>query len=279
MMVLDSYIHKWKLSEIAKIAETPTSVVFRARYRDQIAVLKILTAVGMKSEASGARTLRHFAGRGAVNVFESDDGAWLMEFAGDVDLKSLVCAARDEEADEIACDVLDLLHANSTLAPVGLRNLQQNFRALFEAEKSDTSIEIFRVAAQEARDLLSTTTDVVVLHGDVHHKNILFDSSRGWLAIDPQGLIGERTYDVANLFFNPDDLPDIVESRARIERQSETFSRRLNVSRERVLQMAFAYGCLSFAWSIEDGNPSKRRLRISQMVFESLRKLRSRVSI
>lgn len=161
------------------------------------------------------------ADHGAVHIFESDDGAWLMEFAGDLDLKSLVCEARDSEADEIACDVLDLLHANSTLAPVGLRTLQQNFRALFEAETSDLSTEIFRAGANEARDLLSAAGEVVVLHGDVHHKNILFGPSRGWLAIDPLGLIGEGTYDVANLFFNPDETErDIFETTQGFSRKS-----------------------------------------------------------
>jgi streptomycin 6-kinase len=51
---------------------------------------------------------------------------------------------------------------------------------------------ILRVAAETAADLLATQHDVVVLHGDVHHENVLGFGSRGWLAIDPKALVGER---------------------------------------------------------------------------------------
>jgi streptomycin 6-kinase len=40
--------------------------------------------------------------------------------------------------------------------------------------------------------LLTTQREKVVLHGDMHHGNVLNFGSRGWLAIDPKGLIGER---------------------------------------------------------------------------------------
>jgi hypothetical protein len=59
-----------------------------------------------------------------------------------------------------------------------------------------TSIRPFLVCRIERRD-------VVVLHGDMHHENILKFSSRGWLAIDPKGLVGERGFDYANIFCKP----------------------------------------------------------------------------
>jgi streptomycin 6-kinase len=62
---------------------------------------------------------------------------------------------------------------------------------------------ILRIAAETAADLLATQRDVVVLHGDMHHENILKFSSRGWLAIDPKGLVGERGFDYANIFCKP----------------------------------------------------------------------------
>ncbi|MFX5957215.1 aminoglycoside phosphotransferase family protein, partial [Acinetobacter baumannii] len=55
------------------------------------------------------------------------------------------------------------------------------------------------------RRLLSEPRDPVVLHGDIHHGNILDFGPRGWLAIDPKGLFGERDFDFVNLFRNPDE--------------------------------------------------------------------------
>jgi hypothetical protein len=48
------------------------------------------------------------------------------------------------------------------------------------------------------------TSQMMRLHGDIHHDNILDFGRRGWLAIDPKRLFGERGFDYANLFCNPD---------------------------------------------------------------------------
>ncbi len=47
------------------------------------------------------------------------------------------------------------------------------------------------------------------LHGDLHHENIMF-SSRGWLVIDPVGLVGEVGFGAANMFYDPADRDDLV---------------------------------------------------------------------
>ena len=63
---------------------------------------------------------------------------------------------------------------------------------------------ILRLAAATASSLLATQQDIVVLHGDMHHGNVLDFGARGWLAIDPKGLVGDRCFDYANMFCNPD---------------------------------------------------------------------------
>ena len=60
----------------------------------------------------------------------------------------------------------------------------------------------------------SDQRDVRVLHGDIHHHNIR-QSSRGWLAFDPKGLVGERTYDCANTLCNP-VMPELVHNETRL---------------------------------------------------------------
>ena len=43
-----------------------------------------------------------------------------------------------------------------------------------------------------------------MLHGDLHHANVLDLGSSSWLAIDPKGLKGEQGFDYANIFTSPD---------------------------------------------------------------------------
>src|SRR3546814_13426940 len=74
------------------------------------------------------------------------------------------------------------------------------FRALNPAAATHGGI-LARCAAT-ARALLAESRGTGVLHGDIHHDNVLDFGPRGWLAIDPKRLVGERGFDFANLFTN-----------------------------------------------------------------------------
>lgn len=153
--------------------------------------------------------------------------------------------------------------------PADVGRLRTHFRALFETA-AVASDPIFKNGARVAERLLQTEHDVVLLHGDIHHKNILNCPMRGWLAIDPQGVIGERTFDLANAFFNPDDKASLVETDSRIRSMCDIFSTRLQIDPLRILEFAFAYGCLSSAWCLEDGQNPERRIRISTLLQRAI---------
>nr|WP_249123342.1 MULTISPECIES: aminoglycoside phosphotransferase family protein [unclassified Bradyrhizobium] len=71
--------------------------------------------------------------------------------------------------------------------------------------------------------MLAEPRDVVVLHGDLHHDNVLDFGERGWLAIDPRCLRGERGFDYANIFTNP----DMADPSRPVTIRPEHFARRL----------------------------------------------------
>jgi streptomycin 6-kinase len=125
-------------------------------------------------------------------------------------------------------------------------------------------------AAGIAERLIISQSESIVLHGDIHHKNILESSTKGWLAIDPKGLVGERTYDFANVFYNPDDQPELVESQDRILRTCSLFSLRFGIDPKRILEFAFAYGALSACWAMDDRLNPERRLRIAGLIRDVL---------
>ena len=54
-----------------------------------------------------------------------------------------------------------------------------------------------------------TAAHTVVLHGDLHHENILHDDNSGWTAIDPKGAIGPPILEVGRFLQNqlPGSLP------------------------------------------------------------------------
>lgn len=102
-------------------------------------------------------------------------------------------------------------------------------------------------------ELLPTQAEPVLLHGDLHHWNILSAEREPWLAIDPKGVIGEPAYEIGAWLRNP-LLHLLKESdlKRMLERRIAQFSEELGFDRTRLRDWAFAQAVLSAWWSIED---------------------------
>jgi streptomycin 6-kinase len=92
-----------------------------------------------------------------------------------------------------------------------------------------------------------------VLHGDLHHENIILDHALGWLAIDPKGVIGARCMEVGRYLQNqiPDDLPpgdrtELLEERLAI------FSVELEIDRRLLICAALVDFALGHCWGLEE---------------------------
>src|SRR5262245_62065215 len=122
--------------------------------------------------------------------------------------------------------------------------LAQRFEELKPAAAAQGGI--LALAAGAARDLLASQREGAVLHGDIHHGNILDFGERGWLAIDPKGLVGDRGFDYANLFCNPDHAT--ATAPGRLARRIEVVAEAAGLERKRLLRWILAWAGLSAAW-------------------------------
>jgi streptomycin 6-kinase len=201
-----------------------------------------------------------------------EGGAILMERAiGKRSLAGFARNGQDDHATRILCDTIAALHAPRGKPLPELVPLPVWFRELEPAARTHGGI-LARAAAM-ASSLLAAPRDVTVLHGDIHHDNVLDFGERGWLAIDPKRLLGERGFDYANLFCNP----DMADSTMPIATLPERFARRLeivaghaNIERRRLLQWILAWSGLSAAWLIGDGADPAVDLRIAALASAEL---------
>lgn len=263
---LPHYLRAWALCDPQPLAQTATSTLYTVQADGARAVLKLLTPLGAVDEQPGAAALRCFDGHGAVRLLRHDDHAHLLEYAEGPDLVPLVRRGEDDQATAIIAGVLNHLHRAPTgPPPPELRPLPRWFRALFAKAETDRD-SIFARGAAVATALLAEPRDERVLHGDMHHENVRYHDQRGWLAFDPKGLYGERTYDAANTLCNPVALPDHVMNEARLLRQAAILAEHLAIERARLLAYTFAYACLSAAWSLEDGHDARLALRVAHIL-------------
>jgi streptomycin 6-kinase len=198
-----------------------------------------------------------WAGDGAARVLALEGDAILLERAmGPASLAVMARDGQDDAAAAILCQVAAGLHAPrdrpllDSLAPLPIW-----FRELDPAASARGGI--FVKSAAVARELLGDPRDVVVLHGDLHHGNVLDAGERGWIAIDPKGLIGERGFDFANIFHNPTKA--IALAPGRLARRIGIVAALAGLERVRLIKWILAYSGLSAVWSLECGEDAHAR--------------------
>jgi streptomycin 6-kinase len=249
---------RWGILSAEVIADTRSSLVHRVLRRDgTYAITKRLKPSGLH-ELPGIDLLDWRQGQGMVRLLDRTETACLLEDAGKLTLREHRLVHGEDVANDVIVALLGRMQNASSLSPPAtLVPLRQHFRALFDrverADRPDLS-DVLTVCATIAENLLSSQADIRPLHGDLHHENIVSGGSRGWLAIDPRGVVGDPAYDVANIFGNPEGaFPEIIDRR-RILRLASLFAPVIGCSEEKVLRYAIAHAGLSICWSLEDGD-------------------------
>lgn len=265
---LDYYLSTWELTTPQLIAETPTSQVYTVKYHGDTIVLKLLTPIGVDDEQNGAIALTCFDGQGAVRLLDHDAGAHLLEYVDGDDLLPMVLNGDDTQATKIIAGVVNQLHS-ATPTLNGLTTLRRRFRSLFRKAEIDSQAGINSIyvrGARVANILLDSPRDERVLHGDIHHENIRHHQTRGWLAYDPKGLYGERTFDVANALCNPMRFPAIVHDETRLLENAQILAQELAIELARILAFTYAYACLSASWSLEGHGDVRLSLKVAKII-------------
>lgn len=246
--MFDPYIAKWNLVADGEAIVTPSSCLLPVRYGGEAAMLKV--AIDDEEKIGGA-LMAWWNGDGAAHVYAYDGTALVMERARDAtSLLDMARDGRDDEASRIVCATIARLHAHRGGPPPNLVALADWFAALWPAAAEHGGL--YARSATVARELLAQPRETVALHGDVHHRNVLDFGARGWLAIDPKRVAGDRGYDYANLICNP-DLETVVRP-ARFARQIDVVADASGLGRRRLLQWVLAYAGLSAAWFLSDGD-------------------------
>lgn len=260
-----SYLGEWCLVPDGQPIVTRAARLLPVLRHGEPAMLKLSIE---EDERLGGAVMEWWEGDGAARVLAREGHALLLERAtGPASLSDMARTGRDDEASHILCLAAARLHRPRAKAPPDLTPLSQWFRDLAPAASVHGGI-ISRCAAT-AETLLRDQREVVVLHGDLHHDNVLDFGERGWLAIDPKHIVGERGFDYANIFTNP-DLSDparpVATEPGRFARRLEIVAQAAKLDRLRLLSWILAWTGLSAVWFLGDDDPmAEIDLHIAQL--------------
>ncbi|MBQ3565023.1 MAG: phosphotransferase [Alphaproteobacteria bacterium] len=116
-----------------------------------------------------------------------------------------------------------------------------------------------------SESLLKTTTENVIMHGDLHHDNVIYDEvAQSWKIIDPAGVIGDPIYEYTSFMINPidkiwkgDNALSIIENRA------QKFSKIADIDPYRLRKWTFVKAVLCLIWT--EGTQNQDRLELVKL--------------
>ena len=215
--------------------------------------------------------LRFYNGHGACRLLEADPekGMLLLEHLQPGQMLSTL--EDDEQATRIAGEVMSQLWRpvpENNDSFIKLKDWFDGFKRLRRRYNGGTGPlpeKLVETAEALSSDLLSENKDVTLLHGDFHHYNVL-ESERGWLAIDPKGVIGSKGYEVGPLLTNPiDRFLNEINPKVQTEKRIAILSEMLGMERERIRSWAICHAVLSAWWSLEDGEDWMYAIRCAEI--------------
>lgn len=220
-----------------------------------------------------AAALSLFGGAGAIRLLNHDATRGLLLLERVTPGTPIFKLQENREATRTATTLMRRLWHHSLPAEHSFPSLTDWFRAFarlrerFDGGSGPFPAELISKAEDTFAELSATSDDNVLLHGDLHHANILCSEKRGWLAIDPKGIVGDPGYEVGSFMLN--QLPGNSSEFATMEILGERlsiFSDELQISRERLARWAFCHAVLSAVWDFEEAAEWGDTIRLARIL-------------
>ncbi|MBT3427488.1 MAG: phosphotransferase [Gammaproteobacteria bacterium] len=263
---------QWGLALIGRAeAGLEVNTVFYAQRGDQQCVLKI--GLPHPEQLTEIEALRLFSSDKVVNVLDWDEPkrALLMErVRPGRSLRSLL------DNPELDCELINyaapLLVSiqvpadNNCQLPTYQNWLKRGFEPVTSGQVPRLAAHV-ELASSFNRALNRKWRDVSVLHGDLHHDNILQDSRLGWVAIDPKGVVGPRIFDCGRFIHNflPYPTQEPTRSRSQVSdadlilKRCQRLSELSSYPVDDLIAVGFIDLTLAICWTFADGDPVNYR--------------------
>ncbi len=246
--VLEELAHNYNLTRLIPLSATGANQLYSGMQSTQPIVLKV--SEEQETLAREAAALKAFSGYGVVKLLAYQKGVLLLERAVPGTLLESYFPEKDTDALAVACTLIKHLHQAPITHNHEFPDLKQWLIPL------DQQWDIPQNYLNKARDLrdqlLATSAAPVLLHGDLHHDNIV-QHGTSWIVIDPKGLIGEPAYEVAAFIRNP--LPELLALDQAVQIIHDRITQcahLLEVPRQRIVDWCFVQSVLAWTWALQD---------------------------
>jgi len=259
----DLCFERWFLTTAGPLSDLSYNFLEKAKTKDGSEVILKLGPPNPELTTE-ILALKQYRGKGAVQLLQADPqlGALLLEQVQPG--VNLLFIKDDKQAARIASQVMERLwrkipdEGNFPTMADWCRGFSR-YRKQFPASSGPLLPALIHKAEKVSADLLQTQSTSLLLHGDLHHRNILLGKGNSWVAIDPKGVIGESSFEVGSFLYNP--IPDLIKNpdlTRMLNRRLDIFEEILKLDRVRMAAWSFSRAVLSAVWTIEDKGDNSR---------------------
>ncbi len=260
---------RWGLALEGRFPDTPGSpgnfVASARRVDGTRCVLKVSPHLDETRAEIAALAMWHGHGAARLLDAEPDLGGLLLERIEPGTMLAETSTLDDDTATRVAAGLLrKLWRPARTDGLVSLESWCAAYarnRHVLSQGAAGFPAELFQRADALRAELLASSDRQVVLHGDLHHFNILRSDRAGWLAIDPKGLVGDPCFDVCQFLRNPEPMPPSVN-----RRRLDILCAELGLDRQRAREWCLVHAVLDACWSFEDGGNWQTRVAYAELV-------------
>lgn len=277
---LDYAVSKWKLTNITEVYANSVRAVYRAKSETYGSVI-----VKINNNADElcieAAVLGVLSGNGCCTLYAFEEEKGIL-------LEEQICPGtvlRDEQdvQKRVECfaAVFEKLHEStgkggSECVLSGFGALEfgtyldwlANAKQFCEESTRSGSVKVQTIlkasglpkkmqhAYEIGEEMFTKYSERVLLHGDLHHDNILANAEGGYSVIDPKGVIGPRIFDVPRFVLNEIGYVKEAETektKEHLEWVIGLISESLGYPVQDIRKLLFMETILASVWSVEDG--------------------------
>lgn len=253
--IVDELLRRWECVPDGEVMHGGVGVIVPVRPRtEEAAVLKV--SFPHPGNVHEPDAFAAWGGRGAVLLHERDDE----RFAMLLERVQTSTLAEVEDGDEVVTIAGRINRRLAIPAPPGLPRLREQADAWEEQLRTDAEElthalpgYVVDAAVATVRELGRVQPDILI-HGDLHARNILRADREPWLAVDPKGHAGDPAYDGGTLLksraltlLEADDL------RKAVHRTVDVFAEAAEVDRERARRWAQFHAVQAAFWGRRHG--------------------------
>lgn len=251
--LVETYLEKWRLTSLGPVSNLSYNYVLKVMDEDGNPRILKLGLAG-SDFSNEVRAIEAYGGQGCAKVLnaDTDNGVMLLEQLSPGTMLSQV-----EDEEQVIEEYIKVWKALRRPRPKDgeFPSVQHWMTGLsrYQNSKAQSESLILEDLVLKAQTYFreSSEENEELLHGDLHHENILYSDEHGWFAIDPKGVVGNPYFDLVSFLTN--QLKDNPQK--RLELRINRLCEGLKLERLRLLKAALALSILYAFWAVEDGDP------------------------